>query len=50
MSVVPERPTSVEAIAAGDSLSPVTPFRIINIANSEPVHLLEFLDAIESAL
>lgn len=33
-----------------DSLSPVAPFRVVNIGNSEKVHLLEFIEAIEDAL
>lgn len=33
----------------GDSLSPVAPFRIVNIGNSQPVQLLEFINAIEKA-
>ena len=34
---------------AGDSLSPVAPFRIVNIGNSTKVRLEEFIDAIEAA-
>ncbi len=34
----------------GDSLSPVAPFRIVNIGNSEPVRLLDFIDVIEERL
>jgi UDP-glucuronate 4-epimerase len=34
----------------GDSLSPVAPFRIVNIGNSEKVLLLDFVDAIEEYL
>ncbi|WP_438955503.1 NAD-dependent epimerase/dehydratase family protein [Cognatiyoonia sp.] len=33
----------------GDSLSPVAPYRIVNIGNSEPVKLLDFIEAIETA-
>ena len=46
----PEAPASPEAIAAGDSLSPVAPFRTVNIGNSTPVQLLEFISEIEDAL
>ena len=35
---------------AGDSLSPVAPFRIVNIGNSEKIKLLDFIDAIEENL
>jgi len=34
----------------GDSLSPVAPFRVVNIGNSEKVRLLDFVDAIEEEL
>jgi UDP-glucuronate 4-epimerase len=33
----------------GDSLSPVAPYRIVNIGNSEPVALMDFIGAIEAA-
>lgn len=33
-----------------DSLSPVAPFRIVNIGNSDKVRLLDFVDAIEAEL
>lgn len=50
MDVPPVRPASREAIEEGDSLSPVAPFRIVNIGNSEKVRLLDFVDAIEEEL
>ena len=34
----------------GDSLSPVAPWRVVNIGNSDKVKLLDFVDAIEVAL
>jgi UDP-glucuronate 4-epimerase len=34
----------------GDSLSPVAPFRVVNIGNSEKIKLLDFIDAIEEKL
>ena len=34
----------------GDSLSPVAPWRVVNIGNSEKVRLLDFVDAIEAGL
>lgn len=43
--VRPERPDDIEE---GDSLSPVAPFRVINIGNSEKVRLLDFIEAIEA--
>lgn len=50
IDTAPERPVSVEAIGAGDSLSPVAPYRVVNIGNSNKVMLLDFIDAIEAEL
>ena len=50
MDVAPARPDAAEDIAQGDSLSPVGPFRIVNIGNSKSVRLLDFVDAIEAEL
>lgn len=41
---------SSEMHIAGDSLSPVAPFRVVNIGNSEKIKLLDFIDAIEENL
>ncbi len=49
ISVAPERPPTPGAIAAGDSLSPIAPWRVVNIGNSEKVRLLDFIAAIEAA-
>lgn len=49
IDATPARPLDPADIPAGDSLSPVAPFRIINIGNSEPVGLMEFIGAIEAA-
>lgn len=46
----PERPNSPADIAEGDSLSPVAPYRVVNIGNSEKVRLLDFVEAIEDEL
>lgn len=46
---VPPAPDSDAAVLEGDSLSPVAPFRVVNIGNSEPVKLLDFISAIEAA-
>ena len=40
---------SAAAVAACDSLSPVAPYRIVNIGNGASVGLLEFVEAIEAA-
>jgi len=50
IDAVPVRPASQDEIEPGDSLSPVAPFRIVNIGNSEKVRLLDFIDAIEDCL
>ena len=49
IDVPPQRPAGPEAIAPGDSLSPVAPWRVVNIGNSEPVRLTDFIAAIEAA-
>ncbi|WP_127901800.1 SDR family NAD(P)-dependent oxidoreductase [Solirhodobacter olei] len=38
------------APVAGDSLSPVAPWRVVNIGNGAPVKLLDFVAAVEAAL
>jgi UDP-glucuronate 4-epimerase len=43
-------PGGPETAVEGDSLSPVAPFRIVNIGNSDKVRLLDFVDAIEDCL
>ena len=50
MDVVPETPAAQRQPIPGDSLSPVAPFRIVNIGNSEKIRLLDFIEAIESCL
>lgn len=50
MDATPARPASQHDIEAGDSLSPVAPFRIVNIGNAEKVRLLDFIEAIEDCL
>jgi UDP-glucuronate 4-epimerase len=50
IDTAPVRPVSREEIEPGDSLSPVAPFRIVNIGNSDKVRLLDFIEAIEDCL
>jgi UDP-glucuronate 4-epimerase len=50
IDVVPGWPDRRDSIAVGDSISPVAPFRIVNIGNSEKVQLLDFIEAIEACL
>ena len=44
------RDSSAENPLEGDSLSPVAPFRIVNIGNSESVELTDFIHAAEKAI
>lgn len=50
IDAVPERPATPDDILEGDSLSPVAPFRIVNIGNSDKVRLLDFIEAIEDCI
>ena len=47
IDAAPERPETPEAIASYDSLSPVAPWRVVNIGNSDKVRLMDFITAIE---
>jgi UDP-glucuronate 4-epimerase len=49
IDAVPVRPED-GLVPEGDSLSPVAPFRVVNIGNSDKVRLLDFIDAIEECL
>jgi len=49
IDAVPERPATPDDVPEGDSLSPVAPFRIVNIGNSDSVRLTAFIEAIEAA-
>lgn len=49
MDAVPQRPATGE-VPEGDSLSPVAPWRVVNIGNSTSIKLTDFIDAIEAAL
>ena len=50
IDAVPERPESKECIEPGDSLSPVAPYRVVNIGNSDKVRVQDFVEAIEVCL
>ena len=43
-------PSDREKIYRSDSLSPVAPFRVVNIGNSNKISLIDFIDAIEDVL
>ena len=51
-SIVPPAPGAPDraAVPEFDTLSPVAPWRIVNIGRSEPVELLDFIAAVEAAL
>ncbi|MEM7471325.1 MAG: NAD-dependent epimerase/dehydratase family protein [Pseudomonadota bacterium] len=49
IDAAPERPADAGDIEAGDSLSTVAPWRIVNIGNGAPVNLMTFIEAIEAA-
>lgn len=49
IDVVPARPHD-SVVTDGDSLSPVAPWRLVNIGNSEPVPLMDFIVEIEKAI
>ena len=50
IDVPPVRPDSADEIPEGDSLSPVAPYRVVNIGNGDKVRLLDFVEAIEDAV
>ncbi|MEM7709226.1 MAG: SDR family NAD(P)-dependent oxidoreductase [Pseudomonadota bacterium] len=43
-------PVRMDDVPDGDSLSPVAPWRVVNVGNSDSVRLTTFIDAIESAV
>jgi UDP-glucuronate 4-epimerase len=49
IDAAPVRPAD-GVVPAGDSLSPVAPYRVVNIGNSEKVRLLDFIAALEDSL
>jgi len=50
VDVIPPVPGERLSEIEGDSLSPVAPYRVVNIGNSEKVKLLDFVEAIEDGL
>lgn len=49
IDAAPVRPASADAIPEGDSLSPVAPWRVVNVGNGDKVALGDFIAAIEAA-
>ncbi len=50
IDAAPVEPSSPDEIADGDSLSPVAPYRVVNIGNSDKVGLGEFIEHMEASL
>lgn len=50
IGVSPDAPETRGEVSPSGSISPVAPFRIVNIGNSEPVRLLDFIEIIEDKL
>jgi UDP-glucuronate 4-epimerase len=48
--LIPAVPAKGAPVADNDSLSPVAPWRAVNIGLGDPVHLLEFIEEIEKSL
>lgn len=44
-----DAPPGTDPVGPEDSLSPVAPFRVVNIGNGAPVELMDFIAAIEAA-
>lgn len=49
VDAIPEEGRPVDADGVEDSLSPVAPWRVVNIAGGRPTGLMPFIDAIEQA-
>ena len=49
-SKVPKKANKRIEIIKNDSISDVAPFRIINIGNSKPINLLDFIEQLESII
>lgn len=49
-SLIAAVPGGIETRVTVDSLSPVAPYRVVNIGNSQKVKLLDFVDALEEVL
>ncbi len=50
INIVPPGPDVRDDVLPIDSLSPVAPFRTVNIGNSQPVQLTDFIEIIEQQL
>ncbi len=50
VDVAPVRPQADAELPDWDSLSPVAPYRVVNIGNADKVRLLDFVEAIEKCV
>ncbi|MFQ6549336.1 NAD-dependent epimerase/dehydratase family protein [Aestuariibius sp. 2305UL40-4] len=50
IDVAPEEPADRDTIPEGDTLSPVAPWRVVNIGNGQQIPLMDFISATEGAL
>ena len=48
IDAIPPQPSEAADIRPCDSLSPVAPYRVVNIGNNDKVKLTDFIDAIEA--
>ncbi len=48
--LAPPAPGARPAPVEGDSLSPVAPWRVVNIGNSDKIHLMDFIRTLEALL
>jgi len=48
--LIDKPPVQGQPVSAADSLSPVAPWRVVNIAGGRPVELMRFVSAIEAAM
>ncbi len=50
LPLAPPLPATRDTAIEGDSLSPIAPHRIVNIGNSDRIHLMEFIRTLETLL
>ncbi len=48
--LLPQAPNDTPIANVADSLSPIAPFRVVNIGNNKPVKLTDFISEIEKAI
>ena len=50
ISKKPEKANERKEIITNDSISEVAPFRVVNIGNSTPINLMDFINELENIL